>query len=173
MGRSKLGKRTRQLAAVAHHEAGHAVAAFHFGLKTKLISIGPENYRHSAAYFSDKHVVPLKAGESIGDIQMRHANYAFVCLAGPWAQREFNPKGYRKVHAERDRYQAVGFLGRVRKDNELPELYLKRVDFEARNFVRDKSKWGVICHVAGVLLNQLEMTGDEVRKAITGCYHVP
>ena len=104
---------------------------------------------------------------------MRHENYAFVCLAGPWAQRVFNPKGYRKAYAESDRYQAVGFLGRVRKDNESPELYLKRVDFEARNFVRDKSKWGVICHIAGVLLNQLEMTGDEVRKAITGRHHVP
>ena len=173
MGRSKLEKQARQLATIAHHEAGHSVAAFHVGLETKALSIVSKDYRNNATYFSDKHVVPLTAGELPGDIKMRHENFAFVCLAGPWAQREFNPKGFRKVHAESDSHQAIGFLGRVRNDNESLELYLKRLDLEACNFFRDKFKWGVICHLAGVLLNQPEMTGDEVRKAIMSGYHIP
>ena len=172
MNRSKLGKRTRQLAAVAHHEAGHAVAAFHVGMETKALSIVPENYRLSRGYFADKYVSSLEAGALIGDIQIRHENYAFVCLAGPWAQREFNPKGFRKVHAVNDRHQAIGYLGRVRNDNESLELYFKRIDLEARDFVQDKFKWGVICHLAGIVLKQREMTGDQVRKAIMSGYHV-
>jgi len=172
MGASILGRRARQLAAVAHHEAGHAVAAFHVGMETKALSIVPEGYSRRAAYFSDKHVIPIIAGKLTGDIKMRHENNAFICLVGPWAQREFNPKGFRKTHAESDRHQAIGFLGRVRNDNEALELYFKRIDLEARDFVQDKFKWGVICHLAGIVLKQREMTGDQVRKAIMSGYHV-
>ena len=169
MNRSKLGKRTRQLAAVAHHEAGHAVAAFHVGMEAKALSIVPENYRLSRGYFADKYVSSLEAGALIGDIQIRHENNAFVCLAGPWAQKVFNPKGFRKIHAESDRHQALAFLGRVRNENESLDLYFKRIDSETRNCVRDKFKWGVICYLAGVLLSQRELTDDEVRKAILKC----
>ena len=44
------------------------------------------------------------------------------------------------------------------------------MDLEAHNFVQDKFKWRIICHLANALLNQPEMAADEVKNAIMGGY---
>ena len=177
MDRSRLERQARYLATVAHHEAGHAVAAFHVGMECKALSIVANDeagvYPEHNPYFSNDDVAGLESSDLTGDMRMRIENDAFVSLAGPWAQKEFNPRGFRRAHAESDRYQAVKLLSYVRGDNEILDHYYKMMDLEARNFVRDKLKWAIIHHLAGVLLDQPEMTGDEVRQAIIEGYHRP
>ena len=43
MDRTKLENKARWLATVAHHEAGHAIAAFEYGMEAKSISIIPND----------------------------------------------------------------------------------------------------------------------------------
>ena len=165
------------MATIAHHEAGHAVAAFHVGIECKALSIVANDeagvYPGHIPYFSNDDVAGLEFNDLTGDMRMRIENDAFVSLAGPWAQKEFNPRGFRRAHAESDRYQAVKLLSYVRADNEILDHYYKMMDLEARNFVQDKFKWSIIHHLAGVLLDQPELTGEEVRQAIIEGYHRP
>ena len=58
MDRSKLEIQARKLATIAHHEAGHAVAAFHVGMEAKPIKFisgdETESYHIAAPYFLDE-----------------------------------------------------------------------------------------------------------------------
>ena len=176
MDRSKLEKQARQLATVAHHEAGHAVAAFHCDIEIKSVTIipgsGTDGLHQSTPYFSDEELENITLPEMTGELQLSIENYAFITLTGPWAQKTYNPKGFRKAHLEGDWHSALRLLSRVREDNEALELYVQLIDIDARNFVRDKFNWGVIRHLAGVMLNQPTMTGDEVHKAIMDSYKI-
>ena len=63
MDRTKLENKARWLATVAHHEAGHAIAAFEVGMEAKSLSIVPDDesagrYEHES-YFSDEDVEAL------------------------------------------------------------------------------------------------------------------
>jgi len=174
MDRSKLEIQARKLATIAHHEAGHAVAAFHVGMEAKPIKFisGDETKSHHIAtpYFSDEDLDNLVWEGVTGDLQKRIENDAFISLVGPWAQKKYNPKGFRKTHAEGDYQAAMKLLSGVREDEEVLEHYVKMINLEARNFVQDKFKWKIICHLANALLNQPEMAADEVRNAIMGGY---
>ena len=169
MDRSKLENKARWLATVAHHEAGHAIAAFEFGGETKSLSIVPNDestgiYSHNP-YFSDEDVENILYGEMTAEQQVKIENNALICLAGPWAQKRYNPKGFRKHHGESDRKVAMSFLGRVREGESL-SLYYKLIDLDARNFIQNDRFWGAICNLANSLLNQPEMFGKEVHLAI-------
>jgi len=169
MDRTKLENKARWLATVAHHEAGHAIAAFEYDMEAKSLSIVPDDEsagRHiHEPYFSDQDVEDILYGEMTAEPQVKLENNALVCLAGPWAQKRYNPKGFRKYHGEGDRADALSFLGRVREGESL-SLYYKMIDLDARNFVQNDRIWGVICNLANALLNQPEMSGDEVHSAI-------
>ena len=169
MGRTKLENEARWLATIAHHEAGHAIAAFECHMEAKSLSIVPDDEsagRHiHEPYFSDEDVENILYGVMTAEQQFKLENNAKVCLAGPWAQKRYNPKGFRKYHGEGDRADALSFLGRVREGESL-SLYYKLIDLDARNFVQNDRIWGVICNLANALLNQPEMSGDEVHSAI-------
>lgn len=172
MNREKLERLARQQITAAHHEAGHAVAAFHIGVEIKKISIiglGEEaNKFEHFPYFSDSEINDLTGGNLPGSPREKLENYAFTSLVGPWAQKKFNPKGYRKGQVEGDYYIAVKLLSKVKNDEEILGYYFKMIDLEARNFVQDKSKWSEIHRLSLVLLDRGKMTSEEVRKTIVG-----
>ena len=176
MDRSKLEIQARKLATIAHHEAGHAVAAFHVGMEAKPIKFisGNETGRHpiTTPYFSNEELESLVWEEVTGDLQQRIENDAFISLVGPWAQKKYNPKGFRKTQAEGDYQAAMKLLSGVREDKEVLEHYFRMIDLEAHKFVQDKFKWRLICHLANALLNQPEMAAGEVKNAIMGGYRV-
>jgi len=172
MNREKLERLARQQMTAAHHEAGHAVAAFHIGVEIKQISIigldEETNKLEHSPYFSDKELNELTWKNLPGSLRENLENYAFISLVGPWAQKKFNPKGYRKGQVEGDYYIAVKLLSKVKKDEEILGYYFKMVDLEARNFVQVKSNWSEIHRLALVLLDRGNITSEEVRKTIMG-----
>ena len=174
MDRLKLEIQARKLATIAHHEAGHAVAAFHVGREVKPIKFtsGDERESHHiiAPYFSDEELDNRIWEEVTGDFQQSIEKKAFITLVGPWAQKKYNPKGFRKTHAEGDFQAAMKLLSDVRDDEEVLEYYFKVINVEARNFVQDRFNWGIICQLANALLNQPEMAADEVKNAIMDGY---
>ena len=170
MNRAKLERQARQQMTKAHHEAGHAVAAFHVGIEIRDISIVGENreveHIEHLPYFSNLEIGDMPEHRVGGERQLNLENSAFISLVGPWAQKKFNPKGFRKGQVEGDYIQAIKFLSHVRNDQEVLEHYFKVIDIEARNFVQDRFKWSVIHHLALVLLDQGIMTGDNIRDSI-------
>ena len=173
MNREKLERLARQQMTAAHHEAGHAVAAFHIGAEIKQISImglGEEaNKVEQSPYFSDNELNKLTWENLPGSLRENLENYAFTSLVGPWAQKKFNPKGYRKRQVEGDYFIAVKLLSKIKKDEEILGYYFKMIDLEARNFVQDKTKWSEIQRLALVLLDRGNITSEEVSKTIMGC----
>ena len=79
--------------------------------------------------------------------------------------KKYNPKGFRKSHGESERKDAMMLLARIR-DGESLSLYYKMIDVDARDFIQNDRFWGPTCNLANALLNQPEMTGDEMHLAI-------
>ena len=160
-------KRTKALESTAYHEAGHAVAAWRYGVRTKRLSIVPE------PSFAGQHVRhPYFGGinqewGSSPRAQRRVENMVLVCCAGPAAQRRFNPKGFRNYHAEGDWYQAINLLSHLTGDDEILSAYFKLIDLRARKFVAQPSVWPLIEGLAETLLEREHLTGMEVRAIIS------
>ena len=56
-------------------------------------------------------------------------------------------------------------LARIR-DGESLSLYYKMIDVDARDFIQNDRFWGPTCNLDNALLNQPEMSGNEVHSAI-------
>ena len=91
---------------------------------------------------------------------------ALVCLAGPAAQRRFNPKGFRHHHGEGDRHQAVDLLSRLSGHPDVLGAHMGLVEAQARAFVENRGNWAAIEALAAALLDRLEIPGREIASII-------
>ena len=159
-------RRTKVLEATTYHEAGHAVAAWRVGVRCKLLSTVADETsagRHvHTPYFSGMN----PEYDDSPRVQRRLENMALVCLAGPAAQRRFNPKGFRRAYARDDYHQAVDLLSYIAPDNEVLGAYVGLIEVLARKFVEAPRNWYCIESLADELLQRHEMSGREVRAAI-------
>ena len=103
-------------------------------------------------------------------VQRRLENAALVCLAGPAAERRFNPKGFRHAGSSGDRRHAIDLLSYLTGSAEELEAYLGLVAVRARQFVADPRTWFLIDRLAARLLERPELTGNEVRRAIRAAH---
>jgi ATP-dependent Zn protease len=159
-----MKRRTKALESTAYHEAGHAVAAYAHGVRTKALSIVPDGDskgRHEQhPYFGGINL----EFDSSPRAQRRVENMVLVCLAGPAAQRRFNTKGFRRYHADHDWRQAIDLLSYLVGSNKELEAYLRLIDIRARAFVETAPRWIQINRLAQNLLDRQTLTGPEVRQ---------
>ncbi len=159
-------KRTKKLEATAYHEAGHAVAAWAHGVRTKHLSILPDDDsegRHAhVPYFSGMH----PDYDNSPRVQRRLENMVLVCLAGPAAQQRFNPHGFRYSHGSHDRREAVDLLNYLVGSKQELQAYYNLIDIRARQFVGSVHRWRLIVGLAEALLDSGEMTGRQVRDTL-------
>ena len=166
-------KRIKALESTAHHEAGHAVAAYQLGQPIKSVTIIPDDDSlgsvSTGPYFSGDEwdqLIGVNSEDISGGMQQRLENDVLVCLVGPAAQKRFNLFGYRKGHGEQDRKIAMNWLKLLEGDNQILGYYFRMFDLRARNFVQRSTNWGLICHLAETLLAKPTLTGDEVKSVI-------
>ena len=128
------------MAATAHHEAGHVVAATAMGIRFKHVTT-------EATGDATGHVQYLRPmPHSIGQMHKR----GMVALAGDAAQRRFNPRSVRQHHASAD-WQAVADYARACSGSSAQaDLLVRLWDVQAREFVQ--ARWSSIERVAGALL---------------------
>ena len=111
-------KPTKKLQSVAYHEAGHAVAALRLRLKINSVTIrGTDDYDGLTSHSNPPRGIDLEVDAS-DRARCRVENAIIVAMAGPVAQRKFNPKGFRRWHAEPDWHQAVDLLIRIAPESE-------------------------------------------------------
>jgi ATP-dependent Zn protease len=95
MNRVQRNPTPSALEATAIHEAGHAVAAWLLRVRVNSATIIP----HSGALGHVTHANPLRGVDLEWDdsdrARLRAERYIKVCLAGPLAQKKFNPRSYR------------------------------------------------------------------------------
>src|SRR5579863_3751439 len=94
------------LEAVAYHEAGHAVAALRRHLRVLDITIDPDREFSGRLRYA-KYFRRHELEHSNSDYLRRKVeNFALVCLAGPEAQRKYDPRSIR-VAWHGDQQQAL------------------------------------------------------------------
>lgn len=86
-------------------------------------------------------------------------------LAGPAAQRKYNPRGVRSHHASGDIKAAIDLLGRIHSPEELRHVF-RYLEARARNLVGCPPHWMVIQDLASQLLKRGKLTGDEIAETI-------
>ena len=142
------------------------MAAHHVGIRTNKLSIEQDG----DSYGYHLHANALKNIELECDIspKVRQGieNTVLVCLAGPTAQVKFNPNGYRHLHGQWDKHQAVELLDLLCGSNERVQEYFDLMDTRARQFIEEPDNWSAISAVAEALLSEGTISGKRLKDVI-------
>ena len=144
-----MPRRCLFLDAVAHHEAGHAVAAIVSHVAIEYVTIEADGEARGR----------VRCRKLPRTFEQRHTR-GMIAVAGLAAQRRFNPRSLRWQHGAGDRnevavhaMQVAGSAAQVRAVTTLWEI-------QARDFV--EHRWPDIQRVAAALLERKTLTGGEV-----------
>ena len=157
---------SKALASTAHHEAGHAVMCWKEGIRVNRITIVP----NEEAAGSVERANPLLGIDLEYDgstrARLRVESCVKVCLAGPVAQRAFNPKGYRKYHGQGDQDKAVDVLSRMVGSDEELEAYLRLLTIQTEQYITGSCGSALVSGVAAALLERKEIPRRDVHPLI-------
>jgi ATP-dependent Zn protease len=149
---------------VAHHEAGHAVAAWYFGYPIDFVSIEP------AQDFARRCIAsPLLKESAASEAVVKPDEYVRVlqainvCLAGHEAEAVFTGRRHWSG-SRRDRQLAVGLAAYLGRDSAETAALLTWRRIGTHAFVVNYTK--EIDAVARALLEHRRLTGNDVRVAI-------
>ncbi len=156
-------KRLAELA-TAHHEAGHAVAAWMLtGLKAvREISIEPGE--GNLGFFRSESLLKGRDPEVelTGATRDRLEDQIIVSLSGRVAQKRFNRHSVRDYHSRSDRQKVIHLASYVGGEGQLLETYLRWMDLRTEGVV--VRFWPVVKDLAKTLVTRRHMTGKELRQ---------
>jgi ATP-dependent Zn protease len=153
---------------VAVHEAGHAVAATHFGIGFDHVTIIP-NAEFPQGGRVKMHPVPSYASSSKTKNDppaMRFwENYLIMTLAGPAAHKKRHPYAHWGSYAMSDLGQYNHLSEDMHSDRDVRNAYYNYIAARAKAFV--ETYWHDIEAVARALVERGTLSDEEVR-AIAG-----
>jgi hypothetical protein len=157
----------------AYHEAGHAILFHVFGMTVKNVSILPVNeVVGGVAHAEGKHPVVLQQmgvfWEGTRERDQYICHHIMINHGGEVAQSEFCPDSLEDHQASNDRRstktwikQWNRFASASEREEKIQELYS-----ETRQLLRNPLCVVGIHAVAGALLEQGQLTGDQARALI-------
>jgi ATP-dependent Zn protease len=153
-----------QLAASAYHEAGHAFMAWRLRLAIMRITVVPKGDTSGLTVHSN----PLRGISLEWDdsdrARMRTERAIKVCLAGPAAQRMYNPRSWRRYHGESDHDRAVDLALRMWGSGEQALLYLRLLGNSVRT---DLSLWWrSVDALAATLIEKRVLNGSQIKEIL-------
>ena len=151
------------IAEVAHHEAGHAVAAFvlHLSIGRKGVTIVPSDHALGALNIPGTPPRTSRLGAIPHATRGRLESYAIAAYAGYEAQKRFCPSC--EFSGDDDEHNASELLSWVSSKNETLSAHLTLARLEARDLV--ERYWKQIEAVATALLERKTLNREEVRQA--------
>jgi hypothetical protein len=163
--------REKDLEDTAHHEAGHAVAAWWLGQlkKRDLVTIIPDPRTGSLGHLRNPPRFLSEMEESSGNsgyrdrMVLQAEKFVVVCLAGNAASCRHRKMKKRRYLAggRSDREQAVEVLGRLARGEELT-AYFHLLQLRAENLVA--RFWPEVESVAKRLLSEKTLTCEQIRE---------
>jgi hypothetical protein len=166
-------------AAIAYHEAGHAVAAWSFNLAVDRVSIeglgdGEDEGKNEGTDAAAGHVARDYGGEKSAVAQGDDAaarqfaleRSAIVALAGEAAQRRYRPESVQLDYARADRARVHKALNELagEGDPSLRNAWWRLLELRTERLIAQH--WPRIEWLATVLLKQTTLTGKAVTEAI-------
>jgi len=179
---------------IAHHEAGHAVAAFFLDQKTKLVTVVPDEARGVLGQHQDWGHQALLANlqGTVSDVQTdrifgeqpnrdpRERSRAWVqyevektiqvLLAGAIATRRFDRRGGQDVGAQSDLNWAVALAGALADRFEeassprQTRMFLNWLHVRTEDLL--KARWSCVKAVAAALLERNTLTGRQLTTVV-------
>jgi hypothetical protein len=166
-------KNARDLS-TAYHEAGHAIAAYRFGMRLREITIEPE--QGSQGSITGEFTAGITRdieGEVTAETRLHCEQYAIHALAGTEAQRKFNARSLRSHHGHSDYHNAVDVLSRLCSSPEHEQKYYDAIQERTRAFVHDPVNWRAIDALAKELMRKRTIKGKELREYIRSACFAP
>jgi hypothetical protein len=157
--------------ATAYHEAGHAVAAYFFGIpfrKKGATVIPNEDQGFSGCVHTSKKFGGQRPDMDKTDAaRLRCERHAMVSLAGMEAQRKFSRPSIRNYHGHHDYLNAVDlmsyfFFEEKVLDANLEFLRMRMVSL----FDNHPYAWQCVTAVAEALLESKHLSGDQLTELI-------
>jgi hypothetical protein len=173
----KLKRSRTPLAAVAHHEAGHAIAAWRLERRVFSVTIEPEESIGGSVI----HKNPLH-GLNIGHFgddspreRRRAENSMLIALSGPAAQRKYNRRTVRHYHGASDRKHVYELLIHLcGSDSGFIRAYYRVMEARARALIQHHVNWRAIQILSEELLRERTLSGKTLRDVIIGrCFALP
>lgn len=146
--------RNSALAATAHHEAGHAVAAIVRGIPV----------RHATIVAGEDNAGHVRLLARIPKTMKAMHIHGMVALAGEAAQRRFNPRSVRRHQGGSDREAVLGFALRASGSERQAQCLVSLWQAQADDLVQ--LRWAAIQHVAVALLERKTIDGTAVHQLI-------
>jgi hypothetical protein len=140
----------------AYHEAGHAIADTHQGMRVRSCTIIP----------GGGYAGLCRTTTRLREYSSRSKFEACIIslLAGEIAQRKFDKRGVKNYHGASDRHALVDLASRVCGSNEEIEKYIAWLYVRARNLIDSPFIWGAITQLAGRLYRDKTVDGKLVRQ---------
>jgi hypothetical protein len=152
---------------VAHHEAGHAVAAYVLGVNLHRISIVSDGDAAGQVIHDYGCNMNEAIYEDDGIRQWALERSAIVSLAGEAAQRQFRAESVEEEHGSGDRLHAHEMLDHLvgEEDQELREAWYTVLVLRAERLIAEH--WVRVEWLVGLLLKETTIEGEEeIRHAI-------
>lgn len=147
---------------VAHHEAGHAVAAFLYHFKIDFATIKSDGDAAGMVRCYPRGKMDLYSASPI--MRNKIERNIIVTLAGDIAQRKFAPRSSRSWQLTADRSAASNMALSVCGTGESATAYLAWLYIVARDQVH--GRWNLVERVASALLDRETLSGDDLRHVI-------
>lgn len=167
----------QELTRTAYHEAGHAVAGFHFGRAIEYVTIEPNAYSLGHILFkrwveefarivksSTLNLKPWKASVDLRT-QARVESLVVMIFAGGIAEERF-AGSYNRRGALCDERQAKTLAQFVYADERILKKYLTFLYARAATLLADYGRWDQVEAVAGHLLRVKRLSGRGLRDIL-------
>ena len=144
-------------------------------IRIRSISIVPDEESAGRVTHADPlRGIELAVYDETCRTRVRLENLAIMCLAGPSAQRKYNPRSPRHYHGKSDRILAQDCIGRITGGfSETPDFdtYYKLAEIWADCIVN--VRWDQVEYLAKKLLESRKFSAKEVPNVIIDSFGGP
>jgi hypothetical protein len=155
--------KTARFKATAYHEAGHAFVAWYLGVKIESATIVAGD-AYAGRIHHEKTIRRKNPDSDRTAVQME--KHIRVCLAGPIAQRIYDPRSCRTLHCHSDNQSAANIALNLYGSSKVATEFLKYLSVSADELLHQS--WHMVKALANEFMSKRTMTGEEVKTFLVG-----